>query len=302
MLDLQRLKSEINFVHYALSLGFEIDQRKTTRQSVALRKGHEDKIIVSKRGGLWMYFSVYDDQDHGTILDFVIHRTGQSLTEAARSLFEWLDGSAALIPQTFYTPEEPKRDTSRISRLYQHYRVATHHPYLEQRGITQETLSSELFRGRALCDQFGNAVFAHYRQGKPCAIELKGETISLFVRGSEKTLWRSNVLSDQTHLFIAESAIDALSYHQLFRPKSAFYIATAGSFSKAQSLLLKEHLDAKPYKVITLITDHNQGGFKLAQRLTEIIDRSAFDGQLKTHHPPQAGDDWNDALRRQYLF
>lgn len=54
-LEFSRFKSEINLTQYAAHLGYEIDRKKSTRSSIAMRNG-ADKIIISRRGPLWVYF------------------------------------------------------------------------------------------------------------------------------------------------------------------------------------------------------------------------------------------------------
>ncbi len=47
--DFSRFKSDINLTQYAAHLGYEVDKKKSTRSSIAMRNGG-DKIIISKRG------------------------------------------------------------------------------------------------------------------------------------------------------------------------------------------------------------------------------------------------------------
>jgi len=84
-LDFSRFKSEINLTQYAAHLGYEIDKKKSTRSSVAMRSG-ADKIIISRRSGIWVYFSVSDDHDNGTIIDFAQNRTHKAIAEIGREL------------------------------------------------------------------------------------------------------------------------------------------------------------------------------------------------------------------------
>src|SRR5258708_22332251 len=75
--ELHRFKSDIHFVRYAVDrYGYQRDRRESSVSSHVLRHpATDDKIVVRKdKDGHWTYFSVRDDRDHGTIVDFVQRR------------------------------------------------------------------------------------------------------------------------------------------------------------------------------------------------------------------------------------
>ena len=77
MSELGELKSSINLTEYAASLGYLMDRRASSRNSVVMRHGNGDKIVIARgHDAHWIYFSVRDDTDNGTIVDFVQHRKG----------------------------------------------------------------------------------------------------------------------------------------------------------------------------------------------------------------------------------
>ena len=298
-LEFPRFKQEINLTQYAASLGYEIDHRKSTRQSIAMRKGNEDKIIISRQNGNWVYFSVYDDNDNGTIIDFAKNRTNKSLFEIGRELQVWIGGNINLPEPTRYVSDvqEKQPDPRRIRRLFNYCSPAYDHEYLNSRGITAETLTSPRFSGRVFQDHFRNAVFPHYKDKQVCGLELKGENIDLFVRGSEKTLWRSNMRKGDDTLVISETPIDALSYQVLHSLSNAFYTSTCGAFSPQQSGLIRDLVTLSWLRKIVLITDNDEGGDTITHRLTEIIIGTDFTGALTRHSPDTRGLDWNDVLK-----
>ncbi|MDN5215560.1 toprim domain-containing protein [Fulvivirgaceae bacterium BMA12] len=298
--DFSRIKQEINLTQYAACLGYKIDRKKSTRSSIVMRQDNADKIIISKRRGIWVYFSVYDDQDNGTVIDFAKNRTGKSLSEVGEALHLWFGDHTGLPEPESYIRhiEEQKPDPERINRLFGFCRRATNHAYLESRGITEAVLRSPRFEGRVFQDHFNNAVFPHFREGHICGLELRNEGTGLFVRGSEKTLWRSNIRTGDNHLIIAETPIDAISYHILFSLSRAFYIATGGGFSTRQGSIINKLLCQCPqFQQITLITDNDQGGNLLARRLNTLINDTAYGGEITRHSPAICGQDWNDVLR-----
>ena len=90
-LDYSRFKTDINLTQYAAHIGYEIDDKKSTQSSIAMRKD-SDKIIVSRKGANWVYFSVMDDRDNGSIIDFIQYRTDQDLKTIGVELNTWLGG------------------------------------------------------------------------------------------------------------------------------------------------------------------------------------------------------------------
>ncbi len=296
--DYPRFKQDINLTQYAAHMGYEIDRKKSTRSSIAMRNG-ADKVIISRRGGNWVYFSVSDDSDNGTIINFIENRTRKTIGEIGQELNTWLGGAIQLPQPQNYAPlvAEQKSDPARIRQIFQKCRVVTKHAYLESRGITEALLSSERFTGRVFKDRYNNAVFPHYSGKGVCALELKNAEKCIFVRGSEKTLWRSNTKADDNTLVIAEAVIDVLSYHQLFNLENALYVATGGGMSPEQGRIIRLAAQNLPaLKTITLITDNDEGGDKLTAKLKAIIAESGFKGEVIRHSPQGRGDDWNDVL------
>ncbi|MFY0689067.1 MAG: DUF3991 and TOPRIM domain-containing protein [Cyclobacteriaceae bacterium] len=297
--DFSSFKQEINLSQYAASIGYKIDKKKSTRNSIAMRLDGSDKVIISKRNGIWIYFSVYDDQDNGTILDFIKNRTNKHLFEIAKELRGWLGGKSSLEIEGNYIEhlEEKKFEPERIERLFNYYTLAAEHEYLISRGISQDVIVSQRFYGRIFQDRYGNAVFPHFKDGQVCGLELRGKNTGLFVRGSEKTLWRSNAQNADDTIVISETPIDALSYQILHSLKTAFYTATCGGFSPEQGNIISQlFTDLQQLRKVILATDNDQGGDRLATRLVALLSEVDFRGEVIRHSPNKPGQDWNDVL------
>ncbi len=75
MSELEEFKSSINLSEYAASQGYLMDRRASSRNSVVMRTESGDKIVIARgHDGHWIYFSVRDDSDHGTIMGFCVKR------------------------------------------------------------------------------------------------------------------------------------------------------------------------------------------------------------------------------------
>src|SRR5205823_12923191 len=79
--ELESFKRDIDLRCYAAAQGYEVDARESWRGSAVMRhSASDDKIIVKRDAdGHYIYCSVRDDVDNGSIVDFVQHRTGGSL-------------------------------------------------------------------------------------------------------------------------------------------------------------------------------------------------------------------------------
>lgn len=85
--ELDTFKMKINFTEYAAMKGYVIDKRKSGHASATMRHPNGDKIIIGKAAsGYWIYLSVRDSSDNGTIIDFIQRCQSVSLGDIWRDL------------------------------------------------------------------------------------------------------------------------------------------------------------------------------------------------------------------------
>jgi len=293
--ELNRLKSDIDLTRYAASRGYRLDRRESSRSCVVMRHPTtDDKIIVSRgaHDGHWIYFSVRDGQDHGTIVDFVQRRDGGSLAAVRRELVPWMDQpvGATLEP---HVPTLARRVTDRaaVVRAFERARVVSNNRYLSSRAIRPEVLCSERFKGTFREDRRGNVLFPHRDQAGLAGFESKNHRWTSYAPGGVRALWWSNAFPDDRQLVLVESAIDALSFHQMHGAPRACYASTAGTISGHQRGLIREVLQASPpSRTIVLAFDRDAAGDRLAEQV-----RSLAAGTFSRVYPP-IGKDWNEYL------
>src|SRR5580704_7050537 len=159
--ELDAFKREIDLREFAVSLGYEIDRRESWRGSTVLRRG-ADKIVVKRNGnGHYVFFSVRDDADNGTIIDFLQRRQPVSLGAVRRILRPWISRPATA-PQ-FPRLEPTSPDWMCVERAYRRMVNAQRYPYIEdQRCVPAAVLVSPRFAGRMRIDSLGNTVFPHF--------------------------------------------------------------------------------------------------------------------------------------------
>jgi hypothetical protein len=306
--ELEVFKREIDLVRYAAAIGYEIDRGGSSRSSVTMRHPNGDKIIIARNpDGHWVYFSVRDDQDNGTIIDFVQRRRGLSLGEIRKELRQWT-GSSSFPPLSLADPDlglpslRPSRGKALEqvrARLEAMQPIAGHHKYLEAvRLIPSEVLAHPRFAGCIRVDASGNAVFPHRNPDGLCGYELKNRGFTGFAPGGEKGLWLSNTAADDTALVITESAIDALSHFALRRPTTCRYASIAGALNATQPDLIRQAVADLPTRTSLIIaTDNDAGGDKLLSAIRALLESLEARIRIVEDRPENRGMDWNDVLR-----
>ena len=278
--ELDVFKNRINLTEYASAQGYTLDRQHSSRNSVAMRGPDGDKVIIARddKSGDWIYFSVNDDQDNGTILDFITHRRRLNLGAIRKELRPWagLTSNPPQRPQPteFQQHVEPiKRDLAAVLAQFAGcVPLSNAHRYLEEeRGIPRDVLESPRFAGRVYTDRFYNAIFPHRDRNGVCGFEIRNYHFKGFSKGGMKGLWYSNALPEDTTLIVCEGAIDALSYHTLHRPEHTRYFSIAGEMNPMQRGLLASAMKKLPDDGTVLIaTDNNTGGTHLAASIREI--------------------------------
>ena len=299
--ELERFKTEIDLREYAAQLGYELDRKKSWNGSAVMRHPNNDKIIIKRESdGHYVYFSVRDDRDNGTILDFVQRRRGASLGETRKELREFIGR-----PVSLFVPYPPlvsvAKDRIGVERAYERMVAATEHLYLEQeRGIPRETLASRRFAGCIRKDHRGSAVFPHFDAEGLCGYEIKNSGVTLFSKGGSKGLWTSHAEHGDNRLVVCESAIDALSFATLYADKHARYASLGGKPTHVQKELLRAAAMVLPNaSTVTAAMDADAAGRELVEVVREAVDGARRPDLRFESIEPKDVKDFNDMLRRQ---
>lgn len=311
--ELERFKTEINLVEYAEATGYEIDPKESSRASTVMRNGADKIIVATGRDGHGVYFSVRDDADNGSIIDFVQRRQGLNLGQVRKELRPWIGGGGQrrqverkppeMRPQK---PEPSSKDRQQVLSAWMRMRaIDGHHPYLQDvRKLAATTLADKRFAGHVRIDGRGNAVFPHYDLDGLTGYELKNEGFTGFSKGGTKALWRSANLGHAPRVVLVESAIDAMSHAQITGDTEAAYVSTGGSMNDSQRELVRQVIERSAARgaEVVLATDADEPGQKLAQELAKL----APEGLNLIREEPQGAKDWNDvlqaALERQMAY
>lgn len=303
--ELENFKTHINLSEYAAAQGYVFDRRASSRNSAVMRNESGDKIVIALgEDRHWIYFSVRDDGDNGSIIDFVQKRQHLTLGGVRQALRPWIGGARHLVrPQPDLFARELAqitRDRARVLLELARMKPLAVHRYLEEeRGIPAALLISPRFAGKLKVDFRTNAVFPHADQDGPCGYEVKNNAFTGFAPGGEKGLWFSAANSTDTALVIAESGIDALSYAVLHPGDHARYASTGGAMNPTQPDLIRSAIGKMGQgSRIVIASDNDPGGHALADQI-EALARETGRKDLLIHRdqPPGDGQDWNDVLR-----
>ena len=306
--EIDAFKRRIDLRQFAASLGYQMDRRENWRGSTVLRRG-TDKIIVKRNGhGHYVFFSVRDDDDHGTLSDFLQRRQNLSLGAMRQILRPWIGRPAASPQFPRLEPTSPNR--MRVEDAYRRMANAQRFSYLErERGVPAAVLLAPRFAGRMRIDSRGNTVFPHFDAAGLCGYEIKNCGFTGFAAGGQKGLWLSHTRRDDRRLILAESAIDALSYAALFpdAQDQTRYASLGGKPSLRQASLLQATIAKLPAGAeIVAAFDADDAGRKLVEMIREIVAGIALrigrsDLIFETRLPADEGEDWNQVLQNAGL-
>jgi hypothetical protein len=300
--ELEQFKRDIDLVEYATERGgYRRDRRESSKHCHVLRRAEgDDKIVVrlDPQDGHWTYFSVRDGRDHGTIVDFVQHRGARRLGDVRQELRAWL-GLARGLPSRPTCQEPAPRVYPRAAQAFAEARAVDGNPYLQARGLRLETLSDPRFAETWRVDRRGNVLFVHRDAGGVITgFEVKNRGFTGFCPGGHKSAWQSVARDDDGVIVVTESAIDALSHHQLHRLAGVRYLSTAGTLSAVQRTTLSALFERLPRSALVVAAvDADLGGDALAAELEQMSRHAHCHCTRHSPHPAD-GKDWNEVLQR----
>lgn len=294
--ELEQFKRDISLAEYARTRGYRLDRRESSASYVVMRNG-DDKVIITRgrQKDYWIYYNPHDSADHGTIIDFIARRGGRTLGTIREELRQW----SGMHPQSELPPlpvplPPAHHDREAVEREYRAAEATGMSPYLENRGLRTETLSCERFRTAWRAERDGRVLFPHRDAHGLTGFERKGRGWTSFAKGGRKSLWRSQSRPEDVRLVLVESAIDAMSYHQLHPDPRTRYASVGGAMSPQQCELVRVAIAEMPSgSTIVLAFDNDDAGHKLA---AQVQGMGAADRRFVRHIPPRAKD-WNDYLQ-----
>ena len=296
--ELETFKTDVLLPELAASKGYALDRRASSRNSVVMRHPDGDKIIIARYEGTthWVYFSVRDDRDNGTVIDFLQNRGVGSLGMVRKTLRDWL-GTArpdSQLPLFVKDLQPVSRDRASVMAAWEMAEPCPALPYLTGRGLGPDVLALPLFVGCVRVDRRNNALFPHYDKDGLCGFEVKNKGFTGFATGGVKGLWYSHTKTTDARLVLVESAIDAMSFHALQGDMFTRYMSTGGELNPQQPTLLRGAMEKlHPSAVVVLAFDNDEGGDKIAGEVEAVAPA----GRKLLRVRPEGAKDWNQILK-----
>jgi hypothetical protein len=269
-----------------------------------MRHPDGDKIIIARNdmNTNWIFFSVRNDQENGTIIDFIQQREGGNLGEVRKILRGWLGSSRPVVRLPLFVQDlEPvSRDRIGVIAAWERAEKCLSLPYLTARGLSPELLSLSIFANCVRVDRRNNAIFPHYDKSGLCGFEIKNTDFTGFAAGGVKGLWFSQANPTDKELVLTESAIDALSFHALHKGNFTRYMSTGGALNPQQPALIRGAIEKLPSgAVVILAFDNDEGGDKIAAEIKAVAPAGH---EIRRVLPDKmSGKDWNDILKIQRM-
>jgi hypothetical protein len=300
--ELEQFKTRVNLSEFAASRGFKLDRRESSRNSAVMRHSDGDKIIIARNEGNqnWIFFSVRDDRENGTIIDFIQRREGGNLGQVRKILRGWLESSRPVVQLPLFVQDlEPvSRDRAGVLAAWERAEKCLALPYLTARGLGPDILSLPIFAGCVRVDRRNNVLFSHYDRSGLCGFEIKNTDFTGFAAGGTKGLWFTRTKPTDKELVLTESAIDALSFHALHKGIFTRYMSTGGALNPQQPALIRGAIEKLPAGAVVLLAfDNDEGGEKIAAEVKAVAPAGR---EVRRVLPDKmSGKDWNDILKIQ---
>jgi hypothetical protein len=97
--ELESFKTSMDLRAYAAHQGYVLDGKESWRGSAVMRHAGSDKVIIKRDlDGLYVYFSVRDEADRGTTIDFAQKRLRVNFGALRKELRPWVGRPVEALP------------------------------------------------------------------------------------------------------------------------------------------------------------------------------------------------------------
>ena len=293
--EIEKFKTEIDLCRYLESQGWQKDYNASCRSSAVLRQNNE-KIIVGKQRGHFVYKNTKRPGDQGSIIEYIQKRKKINLGQVRKIL------RPALHNQNFKSLHDwkaPKYAINQAQDKWLNNKDVFDFDYLNKRGIKKETVQTYSFVIKQNPNN-KNLMFAHRGPDGFSGYEIKGpgEPRGKFSAGGKKSFFPLQREKESvSRIVITETAIDALSKAQMEgMRKDTAYVSTAGNPSDTQLEQLFNLCQQTRIKKVVLAQDNDKGGDEQAEKYQEILQNAPIEIEREI---PEVGKDWNEMLTEQ---
>lgn|GEM_PF-4152165 len=306
--EIKTINATVDIGQVAEALGFRLDRAKSSRTSKKYVRGGDRIVVRDSRHPGQEYMTLgksKDERDCGPAFNFVYHREGQQNMRKTRQILKPYIGTLDIV-STMTVPsrmiEEAPDRSSEWEALIETPMIIKKHvlAHLEKMGITRKTLQA--FRGLIHADARKNACFVSRLPDGNIIVgwSLRGTQDRKFRShfGVKALFWGPTGKDKAEYLVVTESALDALSYWQIFHSEVDIMVsATSGNTGDYMSVvLLARELQARQ---VIIATDADESGWQQSEALVKVLDDAGIEWFY--HRPPVINStkpkDWNRYLR-----
>ena len=287
--DFEQFKQQIDLVEYAKDQGYIKDLQRSGGNSVSLYKadsGGKDRIVVYPRQGAGadIYFNPNDGADKGTVVQFQHRRGTGEWKDTIEKLQQYLGQVDTRVERTVgqtvttaTNQPAPTREQA-VVRSFD-LKPLSDTNYLKSRGLSDETVKAPEFENavfnrnyfdRNRGKQFVNTVFPIKNEQGTVAIIVRNENVKIVDGSRGDGVWISNPKVIEPggrvdRMVIAESPIDAMSFHQMKPPaegEKRLYLGTAGNLSSGAPDTVQKLIDKYQPRQIVMANDNDNAGIR----------------------------------------
>ncbi len=292
------LKSRVSFISLLELHGWQLDRRKSTRKSLTFSNGADQIYLHAWNGANHFDNAYYKNRftnQGGDMIQFLIDQQilgPDGPIDDFKKAVTYLKSLTNLPEPSFSTEVKPKGPFI----PYRQIPVSDDSYLVQRRHIDLRYLKQPMFRKnvfqtiKAYNTPFGSLhanIFPYYINSKVHGQEIRNHNYEYFVDNSNisQAIWHSALIED-ADFFIAESAIDAISYGQLNNIMDGFFITSGGSISQHQLIPIFNLYQRLNGNHIFVLGDNDVAGAKF--NLTIILN--LLHQQLNLHYLVQQRD------------
>jgi len=314
------LRASLSIMDLAIKKNYRLLKNQGMKHPVLKHLDYEDKIIITNPGNSSNqgYWCPYDDRDRGHIYHFIKNRLNTVFREDSspgRSEYE------SIIAIMSKYANSPVINYDAINNEYNNYTLYSqaafdlpkleniyNHTYLQQRGIKKSTIENAFFKDRIFSVQYGNYsnIAFPYRDSNEniIGLELNNYHYKKFTPGSNKKqgIWLSNLPDKIKDVYLFESVMDALSYHQLklvLNPYSLF-VSFGGNIAGEQLITLQKIINKNLFEnqisEIICCTDNDAMGTKHFEKI-----KAFFEDKYEVRRDCPHNKDFNEDVMREEI-
>ena len=271
-------KTHIDIREYLLHKGYKIDKsRDSVRFRAFISADGQEKLVVPINDRYPVpsyYFNQLDQQDKGSIIDFVASREQKNLAEVCETLAAFQPEGGLLAAAESHHPSktaaEKKASHQFVIQKIMMRTTLEDPAYLLSRAIDKQVLEDPIFKNRVFNNTYQDMVFTVFPfyndQQEAKGLWMKNDHQMRFIGERDRTLWSSNLPEGPVErLIINESPEESLAHRSLKRRVREaghdFYLAVGGNITLSQITLIQQLVaEIKPLTVVVAMNNDAAGG------------------------------------------